>query len=1190
MKRLTLISCLLALGMIMILNIPIASASLSDGLIAYYPFDGNALDASGNNNDGTEYGGLNYKLGIKGDSISFDGIDDYIRVPSDPSLNPVDQLSISFWVKVEGFTNTWSPIIHKGGPLLTDCRNREYSVWLQDTSSFLLASAGDNSPQHYNYACCAILDHWTHYVGIIDRQNNRMQVYVDGVLIVDGNDPYSTFNTNSEDLIFGWTEEVSSAYSPFKGRIDELRIYDRVLSEEEINILSKDATPTIIGCNNTRFCTLEELFNGCSFQVGNLLMTNWELVNAVNVNVSNIDIGPGYNNNTDEFGVWSKNDELHVSQGGWGTPETLNLSFDFLVTGMGVDITQVAGDLGASSGSGFWYDSPWITGSIAVGTSKGSNDLGSTTDVVSLNQNPGTVWIDIPNGRNEIWVRNTISLSSSRHGYARAGYYDGEEVAAFRNRFTTQTAASAPPTIGETIQIPSNYEFILEQSAQEDFSIQLTNPSDDSQSATLEIINPHSVLTVSTTQQNPITLAPAEVLNIPIVINAIATPVGIYDNLLLKLTVENGETLYSNIKVTVVEQSAENLPDLSLHADDIQLADYTLGESATLKALIHNKGQSTASNVQVQFYEFGNLLGETVIEEVPAEGIGTTSITASITTSGEHLIRVVIDSSETIPELDETNNEACRIVQLGSPPEMMGNILVAGSLPSKVNTDSLFTITGHAVYDLYVDGTRYTNYVVKGGAVQITIKGDGGTEWVYGDVHTDINGNFSKVLQAPASPETYRIIMTVTDKTFIGKRELEFSVTEPLPPSTPPPLPPTSSGSGTWTYSGDTDTWNWTWTTPPHVHEPSPESDLRVYSENIYFSKTNPAPDEEITVFAEILYWASSTDLVAQDVPVNFHVTYPGTPKIKIGETMINSLSVGAPDFGSRYVYTTWKNRHEGVYIVEVEIDPSYVEENQLNNAATRAIIVGQIQSFSGVISGQVTDPWGGVGDVIIELYDSSGTTFLENKLTDDTGYYLFENVPVDEYQVHIIKPDGYQVDAETKTAVVSDQSVTEVDFHLTKHNPPVADAGGPYTGSVGSPVTFDAGGSYDPDGQIVSYEWDWDGDDTYDETTSSSTITHTWDTEFSGTIRLKVTDNDGLSAMATASAEITAAPAAGLCCDLDGDGNCDYDDYGLFVGAYGKYAGDPGFIPEADYDGDGRITLVDYQKWYECWKEYYGL
>jgi len=193
------------------------------------------------------------------------------------------------------------------------------------------------------------------------------------------------------------------------------------------------------------------------------------------------------------------------------------------------------------------------------------------------------------------------------------------------------------------------------------------------------------------------------------------------------------------------------------------------------------------------------------------------------------------------------------------------------------------------------------------------------------------------------------------------------------------------------------------------------ETDLQVFSENIHFSKFNPDPGEEITIFAEINYWATSTDLVAQDVPVNFYVTYPGTPKMKIGETVINRLSVGAPDFGSRYVYTSWKNRGKGLYIVEVEIDPDYVEKNNLNNAATRAIIVGQLQSQQGAIAGQVTDPWGGVANIMIELYDSGGTTLLENKLTDDTGNYLFENVPVDDYQVHIVKPVDHRVDAETK-------------------------------------------------------------------------------------------------------------------------------------------------------------------------------
>ncbi|MCK5231891.1 MAG: hypothetical protein KAR13_16585, partial [Desulfobulbaceae bacterium] len=54
-----------------------AYADLTNGLVAYYPFDGNASDQSGNNNHGVENGGIQYKQGISGDSASFDGVDDY---------------------------------------------------------------------------------------------------------------------------------------------------------------------------------------------------------------------------------------------------------------------------------------------------------------------------------------------------------------------------------------------------------------------------------------------------------------------------------------------------------------------------------------------------------------------------------------------------------------------------------------------------------------------------------------------------------------------------------------------------------------------------------------------------------------------------------------------------------------------------------------------------------------------------------------------------------------------------------------------------------------------------------------------------------------------------------------------------------------------------------------------------------
>ena len=48
-------------------------------------------------------------------------------------------------------------------------------------------------------------------------------------------------------------------------------------------------------------------------------------------------------------------------------------------------------------------------------------------------------------------------------------------------------------------------------------------------------------------------------------------------------------------------------------------------------------------------------------------------------------------------------------------------------------------------------------------------------------------------------------------------------------------------------------------------------------------------------------------------------------------------------------------------------------------------------------------------------------------------------------------------------------------------------------------------------------------------------------------------------------------------------------DDYMLFIGTYGKKEGDPGFIPEADFDGDGLVTQPDYYEWYQCYWTYAG-
>ncbi len=74
---------------------------------------------------------------------------------------------------------------------------------------------------------------------------------------------------------------------------------------------------------------------------------------------------------------------------------------------------------------------------------------------------------------------------------------------------------------------------------------------------------------------------------------------------------------------------------------------------------------------------------------------------------------------------------------------------------------------------------------------------------------------------------------------------------------------------------------------------------------------------------------------------------------------------------------------------------------------------------------------------------------------------------------------------------------------------PPVADAGGPYTGFEGSNIIFDASGSYDPDGETIEYKWDFDGDGFPDSRIwiVDPTSTHMWTDDYYGAVMVFVTD-----------------------------------------------------------------------------------
>ena len=77
------------------------------------------------------------------------------------------------------------------------------------------------------------------FTAVVDRiVNHQMQVYINGVLKGTITDTYSNFTINNYPLLIGAWSETNQEYTPFfKGKLDELRIYNRVLSQAEITSL-----------------------------------------------------------------------------------------------------------------------------------------------------------------------------------------------------------------------------------------------------------------------------------------------------------------------------------------------------------------------------------------------------------------------------------------------------------------------------------------------------------------------------------------------------------------------------------------------------------------------------------------------------------------------------------------------------------------------------------------------------------------------------------------------------------------------------------------------------------------------------------------------------------------------------------------------------------------------------------------
>jgi len=220
------------------------------GLVAEWHFDGSAQDTSGSGNNGT-INGATFVQGISGQALSFDGVDDMVVVPHSPSLS-LEKYTMEAWIKrnqnkelvetesilskryEQSWMDNYGLYIYPNGKVAASSYSPDIWTWFGVESAKNI-SAGD----------------WYHIAATYDR--TTLKIYINGVLDNSVNKQYSPYQNNYQ-LVIGracWGDPCLFRPSnpSFNGIIDEVRLYNRALSESEIqteyNALTSTPTPTV---------------------------------------------------------------------------------------------------------------------------------------------------------------------------------------------------------------------------------------------------------------------------------------------------------------------------------------------------------------------------------------------------------------------------------------------------------------------------------------------------------------------------------------------------------------------------------------------------------------------------------------------------------------------------------------------------------------------------------------------------------------------------------------------------------------------------------------------------------------------------------------------------------------------------------------------------------------------------------
>jgi len=211
-----------------------AQADLNDGLMGYYPFNGNANDESGNNQNGIVKGATlqtdvfdNYES----KSYYFDGKNDYIEIADNNILGITNSMTICAWAKSQFIIDKYDTSQSKlSFSFSTVAQNKiAFGIYSNMSNYYHIQTTYSNSELENDY-----------YFVVGTWKNDELSIFINAEQQeVDNKSKgnFSNIQVNNVPIYFGIIKYNDGSVGFSNGYLDEIRIYNRVLSNEEISSL-----------------------------------------------------------------------------------------------------------------------------------------------------------------------------------------------------------------------------------------------------------------------------------------------------------------------------------------------------------------------------------------------------------------------------------------------------------------------------------------------------------------------------------------------------------------------------------------------------------------------------------------------------------------------------------------------------------------------------------------------------------------------------------------------------------------------------------------------------------------------------------------------------------------------------------------------------------------------------------------